>query len=137
MSAVPGALAPLGIVMAVVVGGCTTAAVTPSASVTTLTPDAERWFRLSWEPVPDKNGGVRVRGYLENTYGEAADRVQLLAQALDGDGHVIAQRIDWVPETVPGLGRVYYEIPGLPPAPQYRVTVWSYERLEGGPRIIR
>jgi len=32
-----------------VLGGCSTAGVTPSASVTTLMPDAERWFKLGWE----------------------------------------------------------------------------------------
>jgi len=32
---------------------------------------------------------------------------------------------------VPGFGRSYYEIPGLPAADHYRVTVWSYERVQG------
>ena len=77
-----------------VLGGCSTAEVTPSASVTTLMPDAERWFKLSWETAPERDGSVRLRGYLENTYGEAAGKVQLLAQALDASGNVVAQRIE-------------------------------------------
>ena len=74
----------LGIAVGLLLVSCTTSAITPSATVTTLAPDAERWFRLTWEPVPESDGArVRLRGYLENTYGEAVGRVQLLAQALD------------------------------------------------------
>ena len=119
----------LGITVGLLLAGCTTAAITPSATVTTLAPDAERWFRLSWEPVPENDGvHVRLRGYLENTYGEAVGRVQLLAQALDSSGNVIDQKIAWVPGAVPAFDRVYYEIPNMRTANRYRVTVWAYER---------
>ena len=119
----------LGITVGLLLAGCATAAITPSATVTTLAPDAERWFRLSWEPVPENDGvHVRLRGYLENTYGEAVGRVQLLAQALDTSGNVVDQKIAWVPGAVPAFDRVYYEIPSMLPANRYRVTVWAYER---------
>jgi hypothetical protein len=119
----------LGITVGLLLAGCTTAALTPSATVTTLAPGAESWFRLSWEPVPEIDGAhVRLRGYLENTYGEAVGRVQLLAQALDTSGNVVDQKIAWVPGAVPAFDRVYYEIPSLRTANQYRVTVWAYER---------
>jgi len=59
---------------ATVLAGCSTAEVTPSASVTTLMPDAERWFKLGWETAPGRDGSVRLRGYLVNTYGEPAGR---------------------------------------------------------------
>src|SRR5947199_3742140 len=69
------------LVLAVMAAGCATVETTPSASVTTLMPDSERWFKLSWEAVPEKNGDQRrLRGYVVNTYGEAAARVQLLAR---------------------------------------------------------
>jgi hypothetical protein len=71
---------------------------------------------------------VRLRGYLENTYGEAVGRVQLLAQALDTSGNVVDQKIAWVPGAVPAFDRVYYEIPSMLTANRYRVTVWAYER---------
>ena len=117
-------------------GGCSAAEVTPSAAVTTLMPGAERWFKLSWETTPERDGSVRLRGYLVNTYGEAAGKVQLLAQALDANGNVVAQRIEWVPDVVPGFGRAYFEVPKMPKADAYRVTVWSYERIEGGDRLF-
>ena len=122
----------LGIVSSLLLASCSTAAITPSATVTTLSPDAERLFRISWEPTPEHDGAhVRLRGSLENLYGETAARVQLLAQALDTSGNVVDQKIEWVPGTVSPFGRVYYEIPNLRPANQYRVTVWAFDRGRG------
>jgi hypothetical protein len=122
----------VAVVMALVVGGCATSELTPSASVTTLMPDSERWFKLSWDVAPEKDADLRrLRGYVENTYGEAAGRVQLLGQALDGGGAVVGQKIWWLSGAVPGFGRVYFEIPNMPKADHYRVTVWTYERIQG------
>jgi len=59
-------------------------------------PDAERWFKLGWETAPGRDGSVRLRGYLVNTYGEPAGQVRVLAQVLDANGNVLAQRIEWV-----------------------------------------
>ena len=115
---------------------CATASIQPSETVTTLTPDAERWFKISWEAVPEPGGTVRLQGFIENTYGAAAANVQLLAQALDASGKVIGQTLQWLPGTIPGFGRVSYQIPGLPRADHYRVTVWSYERIESDERIL-
>jgi hypothetical protein len=129
MNSVRRAVAAVAVVL--VVGGCATVETTPSASVTTLMPDAERWFKLNWDVRPESGGSRRLSGYVENTYGEAAGRVQLLGQALDASGAVVGQRLQWVHGTIPGFGRVYYEIPGMPPADHYRVTVWAYERIQG------
>jgi hypothetical protein len=127
------------LIVVLVATGCMTAETTPSATVTTLMPDSERWFRINWEVLPDRGDARRLAGYIENTYGEAAGRVQLLAQALGTSGEVVGQRLWWVPGVIPGFGRVYYEVPGLPPADHYRVTVWSYERIQGrdGGFVIR
>ena len=122
----------VALLLAVAAAGCTTADLTPSASLTTLMPDSERWFKLSWEVTPEKRGDLRrLSGYVENTYGEAAGRVQLLGQALDGKGAVVGQKLWWLSGVVPGFGRVYFEIPNMPRADHYRVTVWSYERMQG------
>ena len=122
----------LAVSLALVVAGCATSEVTPSASVTTLMPDSERWFKLSWETAPEKDADRRrLRGYVENTYGEAAGKVQLLGQALDGSGALVGQKIWWLSGVVPGFGRVYFEIPNMPKADHYRVTVWAYERIQG------
>ena len=119
------------VALAVAAAGCATIDTTPSASVTTLMPGSERWFRLSWQATPEKAGDlVRLRGDVENLYGEAVARVQLLGQALDASGAVVGQRIVWLGPTVGGFGRVFFEIPNLPKADHYRVTVWSYERIQ-------
>lgn len=119
--------------------GCATVDTTPSATVTTLMPGSERWFRINWDVRPEGGDSRRLSGYVENTYGEAAGRVQLLGQALDSSGAVVGQRLQWVFGAIPGFGRVYYEIPGMPPADHYRVSVWSYDRIQGrnGGFVIR
>jgi hypothetical protein len=125
------------LLLALIATGCATVDNTPSASVTTLMPDTERWFKLNWEAVPDRGDTRRLQGYVYNTYGEAAAKIQLLGQALDDSGNLVGQRLAWLPETVGGFGRAYYVIPGMPPADHYRVTVWSYERIQAPSMIIK
>ena len=125
--------------LAVAAAGCATPDTAPSATVTTLMPGSERFFRINWDVRPEAGETRRLSGYVENTYGEAAGRVQLLGQALDTSGGVVGQRLQWVHGAIPGFGRVYYEIPGMPPADHYRVTVWAFERIQGrdGGFVIR
>ena len=117
--------------LVVVLVGCATAETQPSAAITTLMPDAPRWFRISWESVPERDGARRLRGYIDNTCGETVTRVQVLGQALDASGNVVGQRVEWLPGVIPSSGRAYFEIPRLPAADQYRVTVWAYDRVRG------
>ena len=122
----------VGLASSLLLASCSSAAITPSATVTTLSPDSERLFRLSWAPSSEHDGAhVRLSGYVENLYGETAARVQLLAQALDTRGNVVDQKIEWLPGTVSPFGRAYYEIPNMRPADQYRVTVWAFDRGRG------
>ena len=127
------------VVLALAAAGCATPDTTPSATVTTLMPGSERFFRINWDVTAESGATRRLRGYVENTYGEAAGRVQLLGQALDTSGAVVGQRLQWVHGAIPGFGRVYYEIPGMPVADHYRVTVWAFERIQGrdGGFVIR
>jgi hypothetical protein len=116
--------------LAVVLAGCATPETTPSLRLTTLMPDTERNFRLSWEASGE--GPKRVlHGVIQNTYGDGATNVQLLVQALDAKGDLVSQRIEWFSGVVPGFGSVQFVIARVPPAEQYRVTVWAYERLQG------
>src|SRR5260370_42234488 len=93
-----------------VLGGCSTAEVTPSASVTTLMPDAERWFKLSWETAPVRDGSVRLRGGLVKTYGEPAGEVLRLAEGVDASGDGGVQRIGWAPGVVRGFGVGFFGV---------------------------
>ncbi len=68
--------------------------------------------------------------YVHNNHGEFALSVRLLAQALDQSGAVVGQRIEWVPGGITGFSRAYFEVPHLPPADTYRVSVWEYTWLQ-------
>jgi hypothetical protein len=115
--------------VAILLVSCTTADIQPSATLTTLTPGADQWFRVTWEPASESDGKhVRLSGYVENTYGEAVGKVELLGQALDAGGNVVGQRIVSMPDAVPAFARRYYEIPTILTATQYRVSVWAYQR---------
>jgi hypothetical protein len=120
-----------GMLVAALVG-CATTETQPSATVTSLAPNAQQSFRVTWKEEPDRDGKRRLSGYVESALGEPANRFQLLAQALDASGNVIGQRLEWMPALIPALGRTYFEISTMPPAPQYRVTVWAYDRIKGG-----
>jgi len=81
----------------------TSPSLTPSDSTTTLMLGWEHWFKLDWSVESDPGGGRRIRGYVTNTSGEAAEPLRLLAQALDASGAVVGQQIAWVPEGVGGF----------------------------------
>jgi hypothetical protein len=100
--------------------------ITPSASVTTLMAGWERYFSVKWSEESEVDGTHRIQGYVSSQHGVHAVQVRLLAQALEPSGTVVAQRITWVPGGVPGLGQAYFEIPRLPAADHYRVSVWDY-----------
>jgi hypothetical protein len=119
------------LLLVIATGGCTTAALTPSASVTTAVQGWEHYFRLDWVPQPKPGGaGVEIDGYVYNNYGSPMGNVRLLAQALDASSNVIGQRIEWVPGVVPNFSRSYFRIPALPLAHQYRVSVWSFDIID-------
>jgi len=104
--------------------------VTPSESTTTLMAGWERHFTLEWTVEVEQDGTRRLRGYVQNQHGEAVEQVRVLARALDAPGAVMGQRISWVPGTVGGFGRAYFEVPNLPPADRYLLTVWDYTLVQ-------
>ena len=109
--------------------GCATPGMTPSASVTTAMQGWEHYFQLEWTPQAKPNG-VEIDGYLHNKYGSPMGNVQVLAQALDASNNVTAQKLSWVHGTVPPFNRSYFVVSGLPPAQQYRVSVWAFDIID-------
>ena len=55
--------------------------------------------------------GQAVRGYITNEYGEPAEPLRMLAQALDASGAVVGQQIAWLPEGVGGFERSWRRLP--------------------------
>ena len=121
---------PVVLVLTLLVAGCATVDMTPSSAVTTTMQGWERYFQLEWTPARAPDGGTRIEGYVHNTYGSPMGNVRILAQALDAANQVVGQRIEWVPGVVPNFGRSYFIVPSLPPAHQYRVSVWSYDIID-------
>jgi len=109
--------------------GTTAGGLTPSASVTTAIQGWENWLRLDWTAQARPNG-QEIDGYVYNKYGSPLQRVQILAQGLDGAGNVVHQKIAWVPGTVPALQRAYFRVGELPAAERYRVSVWAFDIVQ-------
>jgi hypothetical protein len=126
-------LAALVLGAVVTVAGCASGrpgAMTPSAEVTTTTQGWEHYFKLEWSVEPSRDDTRKIDGYVNSQYGQAATRMQLLAQAFDPSNTLVGQKLVWVPETVPALGRAYFVIDKLPPADHYQVTVWAWDFTE-------
>ena len=91
----------------------------------------EQHFGVEWAAGEQSPTARKVTGYVYNRHGEYASDLSLLAQALDSSGAVIGQRIAWVPGGLGGSGRTYFEVPNLPVASSYRVSVWYYTWIQG------
>jgi hypothetical protein len=88
----------------------------------------ERIFNVSWEPGQYRGRPV-VEGYVTNVSPYETTRIRVLVESLDGAGQVTNQQIAWVPGDLGGGGRLFFQVPA-PPAPTYRVRVFSYDRVE-------
>ena len=107
------------------VSACAESSVIPSASVTTADPVWPEYFTLEWSLRPADAGRQRIDGYVyNNSKGFPADRMQILAQALDRSGSVIAQRLEWITNIIPPSGRAYFTVGALPAANVYRDSIW-------------
>jgi hypothetical protein len=113
--------------LALVAGGCASAA-GPQGPLEPLVLGAEQHFTLDWQPEPRGQTTV-VWGYLGNPSPYTFDRIRLLVDALGPGGEIVSQRLVWAPGLLGSWGRTYFEAP-MPPAPGYRVRVFSYDRVE-------
>ena len=112
--------------------------VTPSASSTSSGPGAqsygiygtERYFTLEWRP-DERRGKPLVSGYVTNEWGTPTRNVRLRVEALDAAGNVTATYIGYVEGYVSPGAHVYFEVPVPTKAPSYRVTVLSYDPIQG------
>lgn len=123
------------IMVAMTACGTASSYLTPSGSTTTLMAGWDRWFKLEWSVERGGGGTNRITGYITSQYGEGADSVRVLAQALDASGAVVGQQIAWVPGGVGGFSHRYFEVPRLPVANRYQVSVWDYSFRQADNRI--
>lgn len=89
----------------------------------------ERFFQLTWEPL-ERKGRRYVAGYISNSGGFPAQRVQLLVDGLDSSGRVVSQTVSWLGGDLTPGSRAYFELPAPQPAVTYRVSVFAFDWLQ-------
>jgi hypothetical protein len=92
-------------------------------------PGWERYFTVTSETF-ERRGQPHLSGYVVSHYGAPAWRMQLLVEALDSTGQVVAQRVEWLGGDLAPFSRRYFEVPAPQPAPTYRVSVFAFDFLQ-------
>jgi hypothetical protein len=90
----------------------------------------DHYFRLEWQVVHSARGPV-IEGYVHNTSGLYADRMQLSIEQLDQAGAVIGSTGTWVLGGVPPGNRAWFRT-RVPAAPAYRVEILSFDWVGRG-----
>ena len=86
----------------------------------------ESYFKLEWQ-ADERRGKPIVNGYVTNQWGISVNNVRMRVDALDGAGDVTATYIGYVfGDVTPGT-RAYFEVPVPQKAPNYRVSVLSFD----------
>jgi len=88
----------------------------------------ERIFTVTWDTVQQRGRPV-VEGYVNNISPYDMAGVRVLVDSLDAGGHVVDQRLGWLPGGLRGGAHLYFEVPVVA-ADHYQVRVFSYERFE-------
>ena len=88
----------------------------------------EHHFSVTWDTT-QRRGRVGVDGYVINKSPYRVGRVRVLVDSLDDAGRIVDQKISWVPGELSGDSRLYFDV-SVTPAAQYRVRVFSYDRIE-------
>jgi hypothetical protein len=90
----------------------------------------DSYFKLEWQP-DERRGRPIISGYVTNQWGISTRNVRLRVEALDAAGSVTASYIGYVNGYVVPGSRVYFEVPVQAKAPNYRVTVLSFDTIQG------
>ena len=107
-----------------------TVAAPHAAELQPLVGDGER-VSVTWN-VANNPGRPVVEGYIKNASGYRFGNLRVLVDHLDDAGRILDQRIAWVPGTLGGDDRLYFRVRVETAAPQYRVRMFSYDRLATG-----
>lgn len=93
---------------------------------------SENVIQLQWQAVQHRGRPV-LSGYIENDSLYGMTRVRLLVEALDSQGTVIRQTVNWLGDDLGASARTFFEVPAPPgPATSYRVRVFAFDRYEDG-----
>jgi len=88
---------------------------------------------LDWQVTQDSAGRPLIVGHVITRGGKASYCIpRLLVQTLDAQGQVTAERVGFIPGSIGGYDKVYFEEPVRAPGPAYRVTIASWDKCGGG-----
>jgi len=90
----------------------------------------DSYFKVEWQP-DERRGKPIVSGYVTNQWGLPTKNVRLRVEALDAAGQVTATYIGYVNGYVTPGSHVYFEVPVQTKEPTYRVTVLSFDPVDG------
>lgn len=88
----------------------------------------ERVFSVDWQP-GQYRGKPSVEGYVNNVSPYHTNNIRIIVESMDAGGRVTNQQIAWLPGELLGGGRLFFQVPTAA-APNYRVRVFSYDRVE-------
>jgi hypothetical protein len=88
----------------------------------------ERVFSVNWQP-SQYRGKPAVEGYVNNISPYSTTNIRIIVDSMDAGGQVTHQQVAYLPGDLLGGGRIFFQVP-TQPSPNYRVRVFSYDRME-------
>jgi hypothetical protein len=88
-------------------------------------------LHLDYDVGASRKGKTEVRGYIYNDYMRAANNVRLLVETLDASGQPVDRAYGFVVGAVPAFNRAPFTVPVKTAGSSYRITVTTYEWIDG------
>lgn len=98
-------------------------------SLSPLVSGWEQFFRVESQSV-SREGRSVVSGTVWSTAPWSSRRIQLLVEALDGNGQVVNQRVAWLGVDLTAGTHAFFDVP-MPAAASYRVSVFAFDSARG------
>ncbi len=102
--------------------------VAPARELQPLMRGWEQHFSVTWDTI-QRHGRLEVEGYVNNRSPYRVGNLRVLVDSLDDAGRIVDQRVSWVLGELGGDSRLYFDVP-VTPAAHYRVSVFSYDRVD-------
>jgi hypothetical protein len=127
----PRSLRKLGLGLALLLA---TPGAAPARELQPLMRGWEQHFSVTWDTI-QRHGRLEVEGHVNNGSPYRVGNLRVLVDSLDDAGRIVDQRVSWVLGELGGGSRLYFEVP-VTPAAHYRVSVFSYDRLDEASFVI-
>ena len=91
----------------------------------------QQFFRIQWDATQRGDHAV-VQGFITNTWGFTAQRMQLLVTGFDASGTSLGQVIAWGPNEIDPGARMFFNVPVPPGAATYDVAIFAWDWVQTG-----